>query len=204
MALVLIVLAIGSFAAGWIGIPDVIMHGGNRIERFLEPSFEAHAIAPASPEFQVAEGRATTRVELPAEQSGEHAVSAGTEWALMGLSVGVAVFGVLIATYFWLRNRSAATKVARSAAPIYTLLLNKYYIDELYDAVLVQPIKQLSTLLLWRGVDAGLIDGSVNGVGALVRGTSTRLRRLQTGSIRAYAAALFLGVVLILGWYLMR
>jgi NADH-quinone oxidoreductase subunit L len=68
----------------------------------------------------------------------------------------------------------------------------------------VQPIKRLSSVLLWRGVDAGLIDGSVNGVGAIVRGTSTRLRRLQTGSIRVYAASLFLGVVLILGWYLMR
>jgi NADH-quinone oxidoreductase subunit L len=65
-------------------------------------------------------------------------------------------------------------------------------------------VKQISTLLLWRGIDAGLIDGSVNGVGAMVRGTSTRLRRLQTGSIRAYAASLFLGVVLILGWYLLR
>jgi NADH-quinone oxidoreductase subunit L len=122
----------------------------------------------------------------------------------MALSVGVALFGIGIASYFWLRNRSAATKVARSAAPIYTLLLNKYYVDELYNTVVVQPIKQLSALLLWRGVDAGLIDGSVNGVGALVRGVSMRLRRLQTGSIRAYAASLFLGVVLILGWYLLR
>ena len=67
-----------------------------------------------------------------------------------------------------------------------------------------EPIKFALTVLLWRGVDAGLIDGSVNGVGAMVRGTSDRLRRLQTGSIRVYAASLFLGVVLILGWYLMR
>jgi len=203
MALALIVLAIGSVVAGFIGVPPAI-GGGNRLEKFLEPSFEAHAIAPASPEFQVGEGRATTRVELPAQAPAEHAVSESTELELMALSVGVAVFGIGIAMYFWLRNRPAATKVARSAAPIYTLLLNKYYVDELYNALFVQPIKQLSTVLLWRGVDAGLIDGSVNGVGALVRGTSTRLRRLQTGSIRAYAASLFLGAVLILGWYLMR
>jgi NADH-quinone oxidoreductase subunit L len=122
----------------------------------------------------------------------------------MGLSVTVAVLGIVIAIYFWLRSRTAAAKVARNAAPIYTLLLHKYYVDELYDAAIVQPIKFVSTVLLWRGVDAGLIDGSVNGVGAMVRGTSNRLRRLQTGSIRAYAASLFLGVVLILGWYLMR
>jgi NADH-quinone oxidoreductase subunit L len=203
MALALIVLAIGSVVAGFVGVPAAI-GGSNRLEAFLKPSFEPHAIAPASPEFQVSEGRATPRVELPAEAEAEHAVSERDELVLMGLSVGVAVCGIGIAFYFWYRNRPAATKVARGAAPVYTLLLNKYYIDELYNAVVVQPIKQLSALLLWRGVDAGLIDGSVNGVGALVRGTSTRLRRLQTGSIRAYAASLFLGVVLILGWYLMR
>jgi NADH-quinone oxidoreductase subunit L len=203
MALALIVLAIGSVVAGFVGVPHAI-GGNNRLETFLEPSFEAHAIASTSPEFQVGEARSAPRVELPTEQPAESAVSEGTELELMAVSVGVALFGIGIATYFWLRNRSAATKVARSAAPIYTLLLNKYYVDELYNAVIVQPIKQLSTLLLWRGVDAGLIDGSVNGVGALVRGVSTRLRRLQTGSIRAYAASLFLGVVLILGWYLLR
>jgi NADH-quinone oxidoreductase subunit L len=203
MALALIVLAIGSVVAGFVGVPQAI-GGSNRLEHFLEPSFEAHAIASTSPDFQVGEARPTTRVELPAEQPTEHAVPEGTELALMGLSVGVAVFGILIATYFWLRNRAAAKRVARNAAPIYTLLLNKYYVDELYNAVIVQPIKQLSTVVLWRGVDAGLIDGSVNGVGAIVRGTSTRLRRFQTGSVRAYAASLFLGVVLILGWYLMK
>jgi NADH-quinone oxidoreductase subunit L len=203
MALALIVLAIGSVLAGFVGVPQAI-GGNNRIEHFLEPSFEAHAIAPVAPEFQVGEGRAATRVELPAGQPTEPPVSESTELELMGLSIGVAVLGIVIATFFWLRNRTAATKVARSAAPIYTLLLHKYYIDELYDAVFVQPIKKLSALILWRGVDAALIDGSVNGVGALVRGTSARLRRLQTGSIRAYAASLLLGVVLILGWYLTR
>ena len=83
-------------------------------------------------------------------------------------------------------------------------LLNKYYVDEIYVAVIVRPITRLSTVALWRGADAALIDGAVNGVGTSVRGLSGSLRRLQTGSIRAYAASLFLGVVLILGWYLVR
>jgi NADH-quinone oxidoreductase subunit L len=203
MAVALILLAIGSIAAGFIGVPHAL-GGSNRLEAFLEPSFEAHASAPATPDFQVGEGRPATRVELPAERPAEAAPDESTELKLMGLSVTVAVLGILIASYFWLRNRTAAPKAARSAAPIYTLLLHKYYVDELYDAAIVQPIKFASTVLLWRGVDAGLIDGSVNGVGAMVRGTSDRLRRLQTGSVRAYAASLFLGVVLILGWYLMR
>jgi NADH-quinone oxidoreductase subunit L len=68
----------------------------------------------------------------------------------------------------------------------------------------VQPIKMISTVGLWKVVDAGGIDTAVNGVGLGVRAGSSALRRLQTGSIRAYAASLFLGVVLVLGYYLYR
>jgi NADH-quinone oxidoreductase subunit L len=210
MAFALIILAIGSFAAGWIGVPHAL-GGNNYLEKFLEPSFEAHGLSLAPAEFQGGEIRlgprpegALPRVELPAEAAAAPHVDESTELKLMGLSSIVAAVGIVIATYFWLLNRAAAVRVARGAAPIYTLLLNKYFVDELYDAVFVQPIKQMSTLLLWRGVDVGVIDGSVNGVGALMRAASTRLRQLQSGSIRAYAASLFIGVVVLLGWYLMR
>jgi len=203
MALALVVLAFGSILAGLVGVPHA-WGGSNRIETFLEPSFEAHQVVAAPSEFQVGEGRPTTRRELAVEKPSEPAADESTERQLTLLSVLVAIIGIVIASYFWRWNRTAAAKAARRAAPIYTLLLNKYYVDELYNAVIVQPIKQMSTVVLWRGVDAALIDGSVNGVGALVRGTSTRLRRLQTGSIRVYAASLFLGAVLILAWYLKR
>jgi NADH-quinone oxidoreductase subunit L len=209
MALALIVLAIGSVGAGWIGVPH-ILGGENRIGRFLEPAFEAHAMAPAT-DFTVGEGRRTAapagQAALPetAPAGEEHPEpSASTEWLLMGISVGAAAAGIGLAMYFWIGNRPAAANVARSAAGVYRLLLNKYYVDELYDAVVVRPINALSTTVLWKGADAALIDGSVNGVGQAVRGTSAVLRRLQSGSVRAYAASLFLGVVLILGWYLLR
>jgi NADH-quinone oxidoreductase subunit L len=203
MALALIVLAIGSVLAGFAGVPH-ILGGNNRIERFLEPSFEAHAMAPAT-EFQVIEGRPRDVAPAAGEAATTHEASQGepNEWLLMAISVGVAVAGIGIAAYFWLFNRAAAARVARSAAGIYTLVLNKYYIDELYDLLVVQPVKFFA-LILWKGADVALIDGSVNGVGTTVTAVSNRLRRLQTGSIRAYAASLFLGVVLILGWYLMR
>jgi NADH-quinone oxidoreductase subunit L len=206
MAFALVVLAAGSILAGFVGVPQAIYGQGSRIQRFLDRSFEAPATAPATPGFQVIEGRAGTRVEVGAADSVPEPpeVSKRTEQGLMAVSVLTALAGIFVAMFFWLRNRTAAAKVARSVAPLYTLLLNKYYVDEVYNAVIVQPIKQLSTLILWRGVDVGLIDGAVNGVGRLVRGSSTSLRRLQTGSIRAYAASLFVGVVLILGWYLMR
>jgi NADH-quinone oxidoreductase subunit L len=204
MAFALIVLAIGSVVAGIIGIPHAI-GGSNEIESFLEPSFEAHATAPAN-EFQIApppgEAAAAAGQAAHGEAAGE--ADTGTELTLMAVSIGVAVAGIVLAVYFWLRNRAASDRVAESAAPVYRLLLNKYYVDEFYDAVVVQPIKRGSTGALWKGADAGLIDGAVNGVGTTVRGISDGLRRLQTGSIRAYAASLFLGVVLILGWYLMR
>jgi NADH-quinone oxidoreductase subunit L len=203
MAFALIVLAIGSVVAGVVGIPHAI-GGSNEIEAFLEPSFEAHATAPAHPEFQIAPPPGETAPAAGEAAHHEASAEESTELMLMAVSLGVAVAGIGLAVYFWLRNRAAAARLARSTEPLYRLLLNKYYVDEIYDAVVVQPIKQASTLLLWKGADAGLIDGAVNGVGTTVRGLSGGLRRLQTGSIRAYAASLFLGVVLILGWYLMR
>jgi NADH-quinone oxidoreductase subunit L len=92
--------------------------------------------------------------------------------------------------------------MAAQFSGVHKLLLNKYYVDELYDAVIVQPIKRVSSGVLWRGVDAGMIDGTVNAVGLVVRGWSAVLRRLQTGSVRAYAMSLFVGVVVIVGYYL--
>ena len=203
MAAALIVLALGSIAAGWVGIPHAL-HGSNRIEAFLEPSFEAHEMAPAN-EFQVVEGRPGQPVPAGEGAVAHEAAPADehTELLLMGVSTGLAFAGLGLAMFFWLRNRDAAAGMARTLAPLHTLLLNKYYVDELYDAVVVRPIRQMS-MGLWKGADAILIDGSVNGVGKAVQGTSTALRQLHSGSVRAYAASLFLGVVLILGWYLLR
>jgi NADH-quinone oxidoreductase subunit L len=200
MALALIVLAAGSMFAGVVGIPHVL-GGSNRIERFLEPSFEAHQMAPAT-EFQITEGRPGAVVPEGAHEAPP--ADPNTELMLMALSSGIALAGIGLAAYFWLANRAAAARIAQSAGALYRLLLNKYYVDELYDAVVVRPILALSTTALWKWADAGLIDGSVNGVGKAVQGTSSKLRRLQSGSIRAYAASLFLGVVVILGWYLLR
>jgi NADH-quinone oxidoreductase subunit L len=122
----------------------------------------------------------------------------------MLLSTIVAIAGIFVATLFFLRRPERADRVATQFAGPYRFLLNKYYVDELYNAVIVQPIKKLSSVLLWRGIDARLIDGTVNAVGLVVRGWSAVLRRLQTGSVRAYAMSFFMGVVTILGYYLWR
>ena len=204
MAFALIVLAIGSVLAGYVGVPHAL-GGENRIETFLHPAFvagggahEAQDTPTPGPVPQAAAGAAD------AAAGGEHHADTTTELLLMGLSVGLAAAGFGLAWFFWYRDPDRATAMQRRFRPLHGLLLNKYYVDELYDRSVVQPIKAISTGVLWKGVDAGGIDLAVNGVGMGVRGSSSMLRRLQTGSIRAYAASLFLGVVLILGYYLYR
>jgi NADH-quinone oxidoreductase subunit L len=122
----------------------------------------------------------------------------------MLLSTLVAFAGIGVATSVYLKKPGTADAVAARYPGLHRLLLGKYYVDEIYDAVIVQPIKGISSGLLWRGIDAGLIDGTVNGVGLAVRGWSAVLRRLQTGSVRAYAMSIFLGAVTIVGYYLWR
>ncbi|MEO7273610.1 MAG: NADH-quinone oxidoreductase subunit L [Vicinamibacterales bacterium] len=209
MAIPLILLAIGSIGAGYVGVPHAI-GGSNEIESFLEPSFEASPSVP-SREASAAAGSVLQtvaaqepRTEQPGAGAEAHAPAAdeATERTLMAVSTGVALAGIGLAFFFWNRSRAIPDAMARQLSGPYRLLLNKYYVDELYDSAIVQPIKLLSGGVLWKGVDAGLIDGTVNGVGSLVRVGSTRLRRLQTGSVRTYAASLFLGVALILGYYL--
>jgi NADH-quinone oxidoreductase subunit L len=210
MAIPLIVLAIGSVVAGYVGVPHAL-GGHNAIEGFLEPAFEVHQTAraaePAAVAPPVQPGAEPGPVALAGQSAAGHAAGAvpgdiATERMLMAISTGIAATGIGIAMFFWLRRPAAAAALERQFHGVHRLLLNKYYLDEIYDAIVVQPIRQLSAGALWKGVDAGLIDGSVNGVGGVVQGLSSSLRRLQTGSIRTYAASLFLGAVLILGWYL--
>jgi NADH-quinone oxidoreductase subunit L len=171
MAIALIVLAIGSVVAGYVGL-------GARFEHFLEPSFAPEA-APA-------------------------AVDEGLEVTLMVVSSVVAVVGIGIAAFFFLRNRSAAASMADRFSGLRRVLMNKYYVDEIYDATIVQPIRIVSEDALWKRVDVKLIDGAVNGVGETVGGLAQLLRRIQNGSVRMYAASVFVGVVAILGYYLWR
>ena len=81
---------------------------------------------------------------------------------------------------------------------LYTLVYNKYFVDEIYNATVVEPMVNGSRVVLWRGVDAGLIDGIVNGVGKRSRGLGRVLRLLQSGNIRSYAAWVVLGSVAVL------
>lgn len=194
MAFALIVLAIGSVLAGYIGIPHAL-GGHNALHAWLEPAF-------AVPGEGVAEAAGGG---LQAAGEGEEAHDEIVlERTLMAVSSGIALLGIGIATFIWLRRREIADAMAARFAPIYRLLLNKYYVDEVYDATVVQPIRVVSQEGLWRGFDVRVVDGAVNGAGAIVSASAAVLRRLQSGSVRAYAGSLFVGVIVVLGYYLWR
>jgi NADH-quinone oxidoreductase subunit L len=202
MALALIVLAAGSVLAGYIGIPHAL-GGHNALHAWLEPAF-------AVPGEEAAAGEALREGDAVAgglQASGEPEAEAGEtalELTLMGVSSLIALVGIGIATFIWLKRRDIADRMARTFAPLYRLLLNKYYVDEVYDATIVEPIRVVSQEGLWRGFDVRVIDGAVNGAGAVVAASAAVLRRLQSGSVRAYAGSLFVGVVVVLGYYLWR
>ncbi|MEO6223177.1 MAG: hypothetical protein ABIP90_07985, partial [Vicinamibacterales bacterium] len=207
MAIALVILAIGSVGAGLFGVPHAL-GGSNRIEAFLEPSFHAMTSEGVVLDSGI-EPVPTVAVEAAVEAAHETGGAAehgdtNTELLLMLGSVMVALAGIGVATVFFLKSPQRADAMAAQFSGVHRLLLNKYYVDEIYDGAIVQPIKRLSTGVLWRGIDAGLIDGSVNGVGLIVRAWSAVLRRVQTGSVRAYAMSIFVGVVSILGYFLWR
>jgi NADH-quinone oxidoreductase subunit L len=116
----------------------------------------------------------------------------------------LAFVGIGLAAFFFLQRPEAADGAARSLAPLHKLLYNKYYVDEIYDAAIVHPLRDGSSSVLWKTVDARIIDGAVNGTGHLVRESAGALRLLQTGSVRVYAASLFTGALLVLGYFLAR
>ena len=206
MAFALIVLTLGSILAGYVGLPHVL-GGSNRIEAWLEPSF-----APPHIEARVSPGAAAETTQpfqvAPVERAvAEHtpeAATEGVELGLMALSSGVAVLGIGIAWFFFVSDPRRSESVAQSFSGLRTVLLNKYYVDEAYDAAIVSPIRVTSEQALWKVFDVGGIDGAVNGTADTVGGLAQVLRHLQTGSVRAYAASLLFGAVTLFGYFLWR
>jgi NADH-quinone oxidoreductase subunit L len=242
MALALIVLAVGSVLAGYVGVPHAL-GGHNSLAEWLKPSFAATSKAlaecnipvslPGAPAgmtmAECAPGEAAPAVASSAQTAGETALTASAQTAesheapaagghgeageedktaleltLMGVSSVIALLGIGLAAFLWLKNPQIPASMAASFPGLHRLLLNKYYVDEIYDAAIVHPIKTASTEGLWKVADARIIDGVVNVTGYLVAGVSAVLRLFQTGSVRSYAASTFVGVVLILGYYLWR
>ena len=137
---------------------------------------------------------------LPLEEA-EH--SAGVAFSLLVLSALVAIAGVALAWMIYGRTPVRAASIGVARNPLHKLLIEKYYVDEIYDALFVKPIYHLS-LWLARVFDPGLIDGIVNGVATLVTGWARGLRRVQTGFVMNYALGILLGAVAVVAYLLAR
>jgi NADH-quinone oxidoreductase subunit L len=115
--------------------------------------------------------------------------------AVTGPPVIVAVVGLLLAWWFYIRRPDAATKAMRNLHGPYTVVHNKYYVDEIYGALFVRPLLWISTNVLWHVVDQGIIDGTVNGTARVSREVGGRLREVQSGNARSYATWVVIGAV---------
>jgi NADH-quinone oxidoreductase subunit L len=115
---------------------------------------------------------------------------------LMIFSVASGLIGIFFAWLMYVAKPAMADSLASSLKLIYTTLYNKYWVDEVYDATIVNPLVGGSRWVLWKGADAGLIDGTVNGVGTVAQKAGGVLRRLQSGNVRSYATWVLFGSVL--------
>ena len=103
--------------------------------------------------------------------------------ALTGAPVIAGLLGFLLAWWLYIKSPETPKKLADSLSAPYKLLSGKYFIDELYLAVIVRPLVWISDKVLWHVVDEGAIDGTVNGVAEISREAGDRLRRVETGNI---------------------
>src|SRR5581483_6269855 len=138
-------------------------------------------------------------INVPAWLSTVFPLAEHANASAMIISASFGILGIVIAWFLYVARPAMAESLKTAAGPLYTMIANKYYVDELYTGFIVKPLEGISRFVLWRGVDEGLIDGAlVNGLGRTVRGWGGLLRRLQSGSIRNYAAWVFAGSLLVI------
>jgi NADH-quinone oxidoreductase subunit L len=176
MLVPLVVLAVLSVVGGWWAAPE-LFGGLNYFDHFLEPVFSAGA---------------------PVRES----LSTAYQFGRMGAAVAVALVGFLVAWSMYIRRKDAAARVGESRSGIYRLLAGKYFVDEIYAAVIVRPLVWISRNVLWHGVDEGLIDGTVNGVGQSAQVGGSILRRVYSGNARSYATWVVLGAAVLVTFLL--
>ena len=236
MTFALVTLAAGAVLAGFVGVPAAL-GGGNAIEHFLEPSFVAAGAAhgagealPAGPADAVpVAAAAAAGVAAPGEahEGGAAHLSRGAELALMALSVVIGVVGILFAWRVYVRRPEIADRLAARFAGPHRVLKNKYYVDELYGATVIDGTMRgadglwtfdrqvvdgavngsgwVTIIFSWIShvVDKYLVDGLVNLVGSVIQESSFVFRRVQTGLIQNYALLMMVGVFAFVSLYLL-
>ena len=215
MTVPLVVLAILSVVGGWVGIPYALSGGAvaNYFEQTLEPVVAhapeqgeavTHGGGAATAEAPAAHGNEGALPQSVGEGEAGHSATAGPaehapdpaevaqERLFTGISIVIGLLGIGLG--WMLFTKRPLMKLPR-------LLENKYYVDEVYDAALINPIKTASREGLWRFFDVGVIDGLVNGLGRGTAALGGVLRYMQAGFVRSYAAIILLGALAVLGYF---
>jgi NADH-quinone oxidoreductase subunit L len=226
MTFPLMVLAIGAIVAGFVGIPAALFGSGSSIEKFLEPSFTATHVEARAPEPGAAPAEPASAAHTAEAEHEESHVSRGAELGLMAFSVLLALVGLFTAYRFYVVSPEISERLAHNWSGAHRVLSNKYYVDELYEATVINGTfaggRGLWTfdrnvvdgvvngsgwgtiVASWvSGVtDRAVVDGLVNAVGQSVRESSFVFRRLQTGLVQNYAVLMLLGIFVFVSVYL--
>jgi NADH-quinone oxidoreductase subunit L len=163
----LVILALLAVGGGWIGIPKA-MGGGDQFAHFLEPVLGGGPVTPASG-------------------------SDSQELAFSGLSVVMGLLGWFVADLMYRRKPEMPARLVERIGGLYNLVFHKYWIDQIYQALIVSPLLFLSRYLLWGAVDRGVITGGGSLAAGSVRGLGALVQRVQSGNIRSYAGWLAVG-----------
>jgi len=172
MTIPLIVLAILATVGGWVNIPDQLLWGDTFV-RFL---------APAVGNFKP--------------------VVEASSFDLSLLAIGASLIGVVLAWILYIRLPGIPFLLAWRLKPAYDLLLNKYYIDEVYNFIVTRPLFWVSSNVFRDGIDGFVIDGTAEGAGLAVQTSGEVARRAETGNVQHYAFVYLLGALGVVGYYL--
>lgn len=175
MLIPLFILAFLSVVGGIVGLPEFIFgEGSNRFAAWLDPVFEK------------------SRALLPKHQIHSHTI----EIILMSIAIIISLSFMYFAYKMYLEKKELATKIAAKYKITYAVLQNKYFIDEIYEAVFVNPIVNFSRDILWKISDVKIIDGLINFMAEAVEKFSESLRKIQVGIVQIYAFLIIVAVSL--------
>jgi NADH-quinone oxidoreductase subunit L len=177
MLLPLVVLALLSFVGGWVGVPTA-MHGHNEFEQFLEPVFQSAG---------------TLETLAPAGHD-----SHGLEIGLACISVATALVGFFFAWMFYSKKPGTAAALAAKAKPLYALVSNKFYVDEIYNAVFVTGLLGFARVVLYGLGDRVGVDGAGKLTSLMALDLGEVARKMQSGNLRSYAGWLALGAAVVI------
>jgi len=176
MLVPLMILALLSIVGGWMAAP-AFWGAPDYFAKFLEPVFAQGGVGNAE-----------------AAEATAHAL----ETPLAVVAVVTALLGFIVAFWLYIKQPGKPEQLAKSMRGVYTTLLNKYYVDEIYAALIVKPLLWLSSSVLWQVVDVRVIDATVNGIAEGATDLGDGVRHTQSGNTRSYAVWVVIGALVII------